>query len=142
MYVRNFSSPIEYVYQFDAGADIESLKKGIENSDLYAIVEISPMDSTGNVSVSAYAKKQINIDTKEEIEKCVEKGVREKKIAGYDIQNLDSIINDINADVNVRTLIVSEQERRNPVWWKLTWLSRILPASLSICSSLCSAQWL
>ncbi|MDD3033187.1 MAG: ABC transporter permease [Bacteroidales bacterium] len=104
-----FISDKEYVYQFDANADIESLKKGIENSDFYAIVEISQMDSVGNVSVSAYAKKQINIDTKEEIEKCVEKGVRERKISGYDIQNLDSIIKDINTDVNVRTFIVSEQ---------------------------------
>lgn len=108
---KYFVSNEDYVYKFDPNADIQSIKKDLSTSDLYAIVEISPMDSAYNVSVSTYSNKQINIDTKEEIEKCVERGVRDKKLAAYNIQNLDAIIKDINTKVDVKTYTVSEEER-------------------------------
>ncbi|MBP6064338.1 MAG: ABC transporter permease, partial [Bacteroidales bacterium] len=108
---KYFVSNEDYVYKFDPNADIQSIKKDLSTSDLYAIVEISPMDSAYNVSVSTYSNKQINIDTKEEIEKCVERGVRDKKLAAYNIQNLDAIIKDINTKVDVKTYTVSEEGR-------------------------------
>jgi len=104
-----FVSNEEYTYQFDVNANIDNIKKNIKSSDLYALVEISPMDSVFNVSVSTFSKKQINIDTKEAIQKCVENGVREKKLANYNIDNLGTIIKDINSDVEVKTFTVSEE---------------------------------
>ena len=103
-----FVSGDEYSYQFDTNADIEGIKKDFDKSGLYAMVEISPMDSSSNVSVATYSKKQINMDTKEEIGKCVKKAIESAKLSKYDISGLNEIVKDINADIEVKTFTLSD----------------------------------
>lgn len=102
-----FENSEEYTYSFDKDADIESIKKDFPN-DLYAAVEISAPDSMFNVSVSTISTKQMNIDTKKQIERNVQKAMEKSKLEKYNIENLDNILKDIRTDVSVKTFTISE----------------------------------
>ncbi len=104
-----FKNNDEYTYLFDANADVEKVKKNFASEDLYALVEISPLDSAANVTVSAFSTKQLNIDTKKEIERTVKKAVEKTKLGRYNIENLDAILKDINTEVSVKTFTISEE---------------------------------
>ncbi|MFA5849676.1 MAG: ABC transporter permease [Bacteroidales bacterium] len=104
-----FKNNEEYTYLFDANADVEKIKKNFASEDLYALVEISPLDSSANVTVSAFSSKQLNIDTKTEIERTVKKAVEKTKLGRYNIENLDAILKDVNTDVSVKTFTISEE---------------------------------
>jgi len=104
-----FKNNEEYTYLFDANADVEKIKKNFASEDLYALVEISPLDSAANVSVSAFSSKQLNIDTKTEIERTVKKAIEKTKLGRYNIENLDAILKDVNTDVSVKTFTISEE---------------------------------
>ncbi|OFY41752.1 MAG: hypothetical protein A2X18_10535 [Bacteroidetes bacterium GWF2_40_14] len=104
-----FKNNEEYTYLFDANADVEKIKKNFAGEDLYALVEISPLDSAANVTVSAFSSKQLNIDTKTEIERTVKKAVEKTKLGRYNIENLDAILKDVNTDVSVKTFTISEE---------------------------------
>lgn len=102
-----FENSEEYTYLFDKNADIESIKKDFPES-LYAAVEISAPDSMFNVSVSTISTKQMNIDTKKQIERNVQKAMEKSKLEKYNIENLDNILKDIRTDVSVKTFTISE----------------------------------
>lgn len=104
-----FKNSEEYTYLFDTNADVEKIKKNFAREGLYALVEISPLDSAANVSVSAFSSKQLNIDTKNEIERTVKKAVEKTKLGRYNIENLDLILKDVNTDVSVKTFTISEE---------------------------------
>ncbi len=104
-----FKNSEQYTYLFDANADVEKIKKNFANEDLYALVEISPLDSAANVAVSAFSSKQLNIDTKTTIEKTVKKAVEKTKLSKYNVENLDAILKDLNTDVSVKTFTISEE---------------------------------
>ncbi len=104
-----FKNTEAYTYSFDSSADVEKIKKNFAKEDLYAMVEISQMDSASNVIVSAYSSKQLNIDTKEEIQGNVKKAVEKVKMGKYNIENLDSILKDVKTEVNVKTFTLSEE---------------------------------
>jgi len=93
-----FENTEEYTYSFDKNADIESIKKDFPD-DLYAMF---------NVSVSTISTKQMNIDTKKQIERNVQKAMEKSKLERYNIDNLDNILKDIRTDVSVKTFTLSD----------------------------------
>lgn len=103
-----FKNTEEYTYQFDSNADIDKIKKNFAKEDLYAIIEISSLDSNSNVSVNAVSSKQLNISTKSEIERTVKKAIEKTKLGRYNIENIDSILKDVNTEVSVKTFTISE----------------------------------
>jgi ABC-2 type transport system permease protein len=104
-----FKSTDEYIYEFDANADIDKIKKNFDKEGIYALVEISTLDSNSNVTVAAFSTKQLNMDTKKEIERTVKKAIEKTKLGKYDISNLDSILKDVNTDITVKTFTINEE---------------------------------
>lgn len=104
-----FKNSEEYIYSFDPNADVEGIKKNFANEGFYALVEISQLDSSSNVTVSAFSSKQLNMDTKEEIERNVKNAVEKTKMQRYNIDNLDLILKDVNTDVSVKTFTISKE---------------------------------
>ncbi len=104
-----FKNTEEFIYIIDNKVDVEMIKKNFSKGDLYALVEISALDSNANVTVSALSSKQLNIDTKSELERTVKKAIEKTKLDKYNIQNLDSILKDINTDISVKTFTISEE---------------------------------
>lgn len=104
-----FKNTKEYIYEFNSNANVEAVKKDFENSGYYAMVEVSPLDSNANVSVVAFSKKQLNMATKDEIEKSVQKAIEKAKLDRYNIENLDVILKDIKTNINLKTLTIGEE---------------------------------
>lgn len=102
-----FQDTKEYVFTFDASANVDEIKRNFPE-DLYALVEISRPDSLLDVSVSAVSSKQLNLDAKSLIERNVQNAIEKHKAQQYNIDNLDKIIKEIDTKVNVRTLNLTD----------------------------------
>ena len=90
------------------GATVDDLKADFDNNGYFAIVGISAMDSSKNVSVVTYSKKQLNMDIKGRISRNVEEAVEQHKLQGYGIPQLEEIMEDIESDVKLSTYTLDE----------------------------------
>jgi len=103
-----FNDTEEFKYSFDSSTNVDSIKKNFPD-DLYALVEISELDSALNLSVTAVSTKQLNIDAKKQIERFVQKAVEKAKLERYNIDNLDNIIKDIRTDISLKTYTIDKE---------------------------------
>ena len=99
-------SQVEFCQVVDATVD--DLKADFDNNGYFAVVGISAMDSSKNVSVVTYSKKQLNMDIKGRISRNVEEAVEQYKLQGYGIPQLEEIMEDIESDVKVNTYTLDE----------------------------------
>ena len=99
----------EVIFEQIMGRSIEELKGDFDNLDLFALVGISQLDSSKNLSVVAYSKKQLNMDVKHRIERNVEAAVEDNKLKGYGIPDLDRIMADIESNVRVNTYTLDDK---------------------------------
>ncbi len=90
------------------GATVDDLKADFDNNGYFAVVGISAMDSSKNVSVVTYSKKQLNMDIKGRISRNVEEAVEQHKLQGYGIPQLEEIMEDIESDVKLSTYTLDE----------------------------------
>ena len=90
------------------GATVDDLKADFDNNGYFAVVGISAMDSSKNVSVVTYSKKQLNMDIKGRISRNVEEAVEQYKLQGYGIPQLEEIMEDIESDVKLSTYTLDE----------------------------------
>lgn len=96
---------------FEAPGEAESvelLKCVLEHTGLYAIVEISPFDSLGNVSVKSYSVEPLNIEVKQLLTDRIEKAVEASRLASYNIPGIEQILQDIRTDISIETITVSK----------------------------------
>lgn len=99
----------EIIYeQAQEGETLLSLKDNFKDLGVFAVVEISPLDSNRNVAVTAYSEKQINMDMQSSIKRGVKKAVEDNKLKSYDIPDLDKVLADIKSDINMKTYIIDE----------------------------------
>ena len=89
-------------------ATVDDLKADFDNNGYFAVVGISAMDSSKNVSVVTYSKKQLNMDIKGRISRNVEEAIEQNKLQGYGIPQLEEIMADIESDVKVNTYTLDE----------------------------------
>lgn len=99
----------EFVFTAVEDMDIEQLKGGFDTLGYFAVVGISPLDSSKNVSVVTYSKKQMNMDLKSRIARNVEEAVEDHKLKGYEIPQLEQIMSDIESDVRLQTYTLDEK---------------------------------
>lgn len=99
----------EYIFTEVTDKSVDELKGNFDNLDYFAIVGISPMDSSKNVSVVTYSKKQMNIDVQNRISRNVEAAVEEHKLKGYGIPQLEEIMADVESDVKMSTYTLDEK---------------------------------
>lgn len=104
-----FKSNEKRVFEFNPTADVEAIKKNFDKENIYAVIEVKSIDSSMNMAVTAYSSKQMNIDTKESIEKSVQKAAENAKLKKYKIDNLDKILKDVRSEVNVKTFTLGEE---------------------------------
>lgn len=102
-----FSDSNDFLFEFDNDADIEELKRNYPD-DIYALVEISAPDSEMNLAVTTLSKKQLSLDARKEVERSVEDAVEAAKLEKYNIEGLDSIMEDINSGVSIRTYTIGD----------------------------------
>ena len=95
------------------GATVDDLKADFDNNGYFAVVGISAMDSSKNVSVVTYSKKQLNMDIKGRISRNVEEAVEQHKLQGYGIPQLEEIMEDIESDVKLSTYTLDESGEEN-----------------------------
>lgn len=88
------------------GADLEALTADIENAGVYAVLEVSPLDSANNLSLTAYSKTQINANVTESIKSQVDDIVEKRKLQEYQLENFDEILRDLNTKVGMETYIL------------------------------------
>ncbi len=109
------NADIEYIIAEEQ--DIEVLKQDIDNLDIYALIQISSLDSANNVVVDAYASKQINAGVSEKIEDDINNILETYKLGQYNIENFDKILKDINTGIALNTYILDDngEERQSMV---------------------------
>ncbi len=99
----------EVVFEKSAeGESLASLKEGFKESELFAILAVSPLDSNKNLSVSVYSEKQLNVDLKMRIRRNANKALEEYKLRSYDIPDIEKVLEDIESDVPVSTFTIDE----------------------------------
>lgn len=98
----------EVTFQQLENQNIDSLKKNFKKMDLYAVVTISPLDSSKNISIAAYSDKQLNTDMQNQIRKSAKKAVEDNKLKAYNIPDLDVVLKDIESDVKINTYKIGE----------------------------------
>ena len=102
-------SDAEVVFEEVTDRSVEDLKGDFDNLDYFAVVGISPMDSSKNVSVVTYSRKQMNMDMQSRISRNVETAVEEYKLKGYGIPDLEKMMADVESDVKVNTYTLDEK---------------------------------
>lgn len=100
------SGNIEYTFMENISKD--ELTATLDDSDMYAAIEISALDSSNNLSVTAYSRKQINNSVTEAIQTSVNGIVEKNKLKSYNLENFDSILADLNTEVRMDTYILGD----------------------------------
>lgn len=95
-------------YSFMENVSKEELTATLDDSDMYAAIEISELDSSNNLSVTAYSRKQINNSVTEAIQSSVNGIVEKNKLKSYNLDNFDSILADLNTEVRMDTYILGD----------------------------------
>lgn len=101
-------SGAEIEYIIPESHDLEFLKNHLDSLGVYAVMYVSALDTANNVTVDAYATKQINAKTSEAIASDVNSIIERYKLQQYDIENFDRIQADLNHEVDLNTYIVGE----------------------------------
>ena len=95
-------------YEVMEGVSVDSLKKNLSSFGAYAIVEISPLNETKDVSITAYSEKQMNMELKSAIKRSANSAIEAYKLEAYDIENLDKILEDVKSDAKFSAYTLSE----------------------------------
>ena len=90
------------------GETLDLMKELFDEMGLYAIVDISPYNGNNEVSVTTYSKEPLNIELKSAIARTVNKAVEDRKLAGYNIGNLEEILADVKTDIKLNTLTLKD----------------------------------
>ena len=108
-------SGAEIEYVIPENIDLEFAKNHLDSLGVYAVMYVSPLDTANNVTVDAYAAKQINAKVSEAIAADVNDVIERYKLQQYNIENFDRIQADLNHEVDLNTYIVGEdgQERES-----------------------------
>ena len=97
---------IEYI--LPDNTDLEFIKNHLDSLGVYAVMYVSPLDTANNVTVDAYAAKQINAKVSDAIKDDVNSIIERYKLQQYNIENFDQIQADLSHEVDLNTYIVSE----------------------------------
>lgn len=89
--------------------DVDQLKRDFYNMGYSAMVGVSALDSSKNVSVVTYSKKQMNMDLQSRISRNVESALEEYKLKGYGIPQLEEILADVESDVKMNTYTLDDK---------------------------------
>ncbi len=90
------------------GETLSGFKENFKEIDVFAVIGITPLDSSKNVAITSYSEKQLNIDIQSRIRKSAKKAVEDNKLKAYNIPDLDKVLKDIESDVKFNTYTLDE----------------------------------
>lgn len=92
-----------------SGQDPDSVKLNLAALGYDAVLQISPLDTVGKtVSAAIYSLKPLGVDMTENINNRIEYAVEEYRINSYDIEGLDKIMEEVKADVRLRSYTIED----------------------------------
>jgi len=91
----------------EPGETVDGLKDRFDELDYYAVVGISPLNEKGEVSVISYSKEPLSMDIKNAVNRTVNKAIETRKLAQYDIVDLDSILADVKTDIKLNSMTLT-----------------------------------
>ena len=102
-------SDSEIIFQAaEEGETLSGLKENFKKLDVFAVIGITPLDSSKNVAITSYSEKQLNIDIQSRIRKSAKKAVEDNKLKAYNIPDLDKVLKDIESEVKFNTITLDE----------------------------------
>ena len=104
-----FESDSHTEYRFIAEETTpESLRSDFDNYGSTALVYVSPLDSSANVSVTSYSREPLSMDAKTEIAENIGTALRDYKLKAMQIDNFDEIMDRVKTDVKVEAYTINK----------------------------------
>jgi len=101
-----FSDTEELTFRFQPEEEAANYRANFSQQKIYAVVVVdSLVFQEHRPKVMFYSTKQINPDIQRYVRNVVEKAVQEERLKKYNIDNLDTILKEIRADAQVRTIV-------------------------------------
>jgi ABC-2 type transport system permease protein len=88
---------------------LQQAKNDIANLDASTVIGISALDTSKNVSVTAYSIQTMNMQTKNDISDMIKKAVRENKLKSYNMPGLQKIMKNLNASGSFDTYKIDSE---------------------------------
>lgn len=91
----------------------EPLEKLKESDKYFGVLAIGAdlLDNTSDVAL--FAHDAAGIEMESQINDALARAVRDKKLEAYDIKGLDKILDEVDADVSLRSVRLGEEEEEN-----------------------------
>lgn len=106
-YLEN-TETINYV-DMTAAPDADSLKNRMEELSLDAVLSISALDSASrSVNADIISRKPLGLEMSENINNRINKAVENYRIASYNIEGLEDIMNEVKANVRLRSYTMDD----------------------------------
>lgn len=106
-YLEN-TETINYV-DMTAAPDADSLKNRMEELSLDAVLSISALDSASrSVNADITSRKPLGLEMSENINNRINKAVENYRIASYNIEGLEYIMNEVKANVRLRSYTMDD----------------------------------
>ncbi|MCQ2151292.1 MAG: ABC transporter permease [Bacteroidales bacterium] len=106
-YLEN-TETINYV-DMTAAPDADSLKNRMEELSLDAVLSISALDSASrSVNADITSRKPLGLEMSENINNRINKAVENYRIASYNIEGLEDIMNEVKANVRLRSYTMDD----------------------------------
>ena len=97
-------------YKDCTGRSVEELKAELGESDYDAILAISPLDTVARtVSADIFSLKPLGIELGEIVNSRINDAVEAYRISTYDIEDLKVIMEEVKADVKLRSYTLDEE---------------------------------
>ena len=97
-------------YKDCTGCSVEELKAELGESDYDAILAISPLDTVARtVSADIFSLKPLGIELGEIVNSRINDAVEAYRISTYDIEDLKVIMEEVKADVKLRSYTLDEE---------------------------------
>ena len=98
----------ELTFRFSPEEEPADYREHFDKQKLYAVVHIDlTMLQEQRPRVMMYSTKQINPDIQHYVRSAVEKAVQEERLKKYNIENIDVILKEVQANATVRTMVWS-----------------------------------
>lgn len=73
-----------------------------------ALLVISPLDTNRSLTLTAWSEKDLNVNVRSEIRSTAEEALRAYRLQGYNIGNLDAILEDLNPELPLKAYVLGE----------------------------------
>lgn len=82
----------------------DSLKSRLLSGESYALLYIEGEPNEEPVKVTLYSEKQLSVDIQSGVRRQLENVIEKKRLMGYNIENIDEILESLETNVNVVTV--------------------------------------